>query len=62
VSATEHAAGEQQRQVRVTHLPPTMLDVSDPTSWGLNSWLSDLVPHLAYELTTAVAYDALAAA
>ena len=43
-------------------VPSTVLGVSDPTSWGLNSWLSDLVPHLAYGLTTAVAYDALAAA
>jgi hypothetical protein len=43
-------------------VPSTVLGVSDPTSWGLNSWLSDLVPHLAYGLTTAVAYDTLAAA
>ncbi len=40
--------------------PAAALGVTDPRQWGLNSWLSDIVPHLAYSLVTAIAYDALA--
>ncbi len=40
-------------------VPSTLLGVTDPRQWGLNSWLSDLIPHLAYGLMTATAYDAL---
>ncbi len=41
-------------------VPATALGVTDPTQWGLNSWVSDIVPHLAYGLATAAAYDAFA--
>ncbi len=40
--------------------PATALGVTDPRQWGLNSWLSDIVPHLAYGLVTAATYDAIA--
>lgn len=37
--------------------PMTLLGVSDPRSWSATSWVSDVVPHLAYGFTTALAYD-----
>ncbi len=40
--------------------PATVLGVTDPSTWGFNSWASDIVPHLAYGLATAIAYDAFA--
>ena len=39
-------------------IPATAVGVTDPRQWDLNSWLSDLVPHLAYGLATTVAYEA----
>jgi hypothetical protein len=42
--------------------PAVALGVTDPRQWNLNSWLSDIVPHLAYGLATALSYDALARA
>ena len=36
-------------------VPSAALGVTDPTTWGLNGWVSDIVPHLAYGLMTAVA-------
>jgi hypothetical protein len=41
-------------------VPATALGVTDPRQWGLGSWVSDIVPHLAYGLVTAIAYDAFA--
>ena len=32
---------------------------TDPRSWGVSGWVSDLVPHAAYGLVTAATYDAL---
>jgi len=43
-------------------VPAAALGVIDLRQMGLNSWISDLVPHLAYGLATAVAYDAIAPA
>ena len=40
-------------------VPATALGVTNPAKWSFNSWASDIVPHLAYGLVTAVAYDAL---
>ncbi len=39
-------------------VPATVLGVTDPTKWGFGSWASDVVPHLAYGLVTAVACEA----
>ncbi|MFF0791236.1 hypothetical protein [Streptomyces spiralis] len=39
--------------------PAAALGLTDPTSWGLTSWVSDVVPHLVYGLTTAAAYRAM---
>ncbi|MCG7202728.1 hypothetical protein [Streptomyces arenae] len=35
-----------------TDLPMARLDVSDPTSWSVTDWVSDVVPHLMYGLVT----------
>ena len=39
--------------------PAAALGVTDPTTWGFSSWASDIVPHLAYGLATALTYGAL---
>ncbi len=37
--------------------PATALGVTDPRQYDLNSWVSDIVPHLAYGLVTAATYE-----
>lgn len=39
-------------------VPATLLGVTDPATWPPSSWAADVVPHLAYGLATALAYDA----
>jgi hypothetical protein len=39
--------------------PVTALGLTDPREWPPEAWLSDLVPHLAYGVVTAVTYDRL---
>lgn len=39
--------------------PMTALGVTDPRTWPASSWVSDLVPHLAYGVVTAVAVRAV---
>jgi hypothetical protein len=38
--------------------PAIGLGVTDPREWGASGWLADLLPHVAYGLVTAVAFDA----
>ena len=38
--------------------PMGALGVIDPRTWPAESWLSNLVPHLAYGLATAAAFEA----
>ncbi|MBR8640422.1 hypothetical protein KEF29_16780 [Streptomyces tuirus] len=40
-------------------LPATVLKVTEPKSWDVKSWVSDIVPHLAYGFTTVAVYRAL---
>ncbi|HYH30970.1 MAG TPA: hypothetical protein VD903_11345 [Pseudonocardia sp.] len=40
-----------------TTAPMAALGVTDPRSWSGSSWVSDLVPHLAYGLVTAAVHD-----
>ena len=40
-------------------VPLVMLKVSDPKTWGVSGWLSDLIPHLIYGFVTVGAYEAL---
>lgn len=39
--------------------PMTVLGVTDPRTWPASSWIADVVPHLAYGLTTAVVLEEL---
>ena len=39
--------------------PMTALGVDDPREWSASSWLSDLVPHLAYGVVTALVFEKL---
>ncbi len=38
--------------------PMVALGVTDPRQWDGQSWLSDIIPHLAYGLATVAAYEA----
>lgn len=40
-------------------VPATVLGVTSPSTWGASGWASDLFPHLAYGLTTAVVFETL---
>jgi hypothetical protein len=37
-----------------TNGPMTALGVTDPRTWGVIGWLSDLIPHLGYGVVTAL--------
>lgn len=39
-------------------VPIARLGVSDPATWSPTDWASDAIPHLAYGLFTAAAYNA----
>lgn len=39
--------------------PPVALGLTDPRTWPAGAWASDVVPHLAYGVVTAVTYDGL---
>jgi hypothetical protein len=39
--------------------PMIALGITDPRTWGLAGWLSDVVPHAAYGLVTAYVADGL---
>jgi hypothetical protein len=38
-----------------SNVPMTVLGITDPRQWSLDSWLTDVVPHLAYGAVTAAA-------
>jgi hypothetical protein len=40
-------------------LPATALGATDPEQWAFSDWLADLMPHLAYGFSTALAFDAI---
>jgi len=42
-----------------TNAPMTMLGVTDPRTWPLNAWVSDVVPHLGYGAVTAAVLHGL---
>jgi hypothetical protein len=39
--------------------PMALAGITDPRDWSASSWLSDLVPHVAYGLVTAAVLDRL---
>jgi hypothetical protein len=42
-----------------TDAASTALGTTDPRTWTAESWLSDLVPHLAYGAGAVLTFDAL---
>lgn len=42
-------------------IPAMKLGATDLRTWGVGGWMSDIVPHVAYGLVTAAAFDAMAA-
>jgi hypothetical protein len=40
-------------------VPATRVGATDPKAWGITGWISDIIPHAAYGLATAVVFDAL---
>ncbi len=42
-----------------TNAPMTMLGVTDPRTWPLDSWVSDVAPHLGYGVVTAAVIHGL---
>ena len=42
-------------------LPSVLTGTTDPREWGTSGWLADVVPHLAYGLVAALAYEAFTA-
>jgi ribose/xylose/arabinose/galactoside ABC-type transport system permease subunit len=42
-----------------SNIPMTALGVTDPRTWDATSWVSDVVPHLAYGVVTAAVLTAL---
>ncbi|HEY8314453.1 MAG TPA: hypothetical protein VIG51_09805 [Candidatus Baltobacteraceae bacterium] len=40
-------------------VPAAKLEATDPTTWSTDSWISDIVPHALYGLTTAFVFDVL---
>jgi hypothetical protein len=42
-----------------TNGPMTVLKVTDPRTWSVVDWISDLVPHLAYAAVVTNTLDAL---
>ncbi len=40
-------------------VPLVMLKASDPKTWGVSGWLSDLIPHLIYGFVTVATYETL---
>jgi hypothetical protein len=39
--------------------PMTLLGITDPRKWSASDWLSDLLPHIAYGVTTAATFAAM---
>jgi hypothetical protein len=39
-------------------VPAVTTNATDPKTWGLSDWISDLLPHLAYGLVTALTLEA----
>jgi hypothetical protein len=42
-----------------SNVPMTALGVTDPRTWDITSWVSDVIPHVAYGTVTAAVLAAL---
>ncbi|MDP9110026.1 MAG: hypothetical protein M3M96_00120, partial [Candidatus Eremiobacteraeota bacterium] len=38
-------------------VPTVRFGLSDPKEWGVQGWIGDIVPHIAYGTVTAWAYE-----
>jgi hypothetical protein len=38
-------------------VPATRTGATDPRTWGVTGWVSDIIPHFAYGLVTAAVFD-----
>lgn len=45
--------------IAASDVPIALSGASDPRTWGVSGWVSDVIPHLAYGLVTAATYEAL---
>ena len=43
----------------LSDVPATKTGATDPSTWGAEGWIADIVPHLLYGLTLAYTFDAL---
>jgi hypothetical protein len=41
------------------NIPAVALGVTDPSEWGAEGWIADIVPHAVYGLVTAAVHDAI---
>jgi len=51
------AAGLGAAAMAGSDVPMTALGLTDPREWGAGSWAADALPHLAYGLAAAAAYE-----
>jgi len=43
----------------LSDVPATKTGATDPSTWGTEGWIADIVPHLLYGLALAYTFDAL---
>lgn len=53
------AAGLGLAAMAGSDVPATALGATNPCEWGVTSWVSDVVPHLAYGLAAVKTFDAV---
>lgn len=53
------AVGLAAAAMAASDVPATRLGATDPRTWGVGGWVSDLIPHFAYGLVTAAVFDAV---
>ena len=59
VSLTAGAVALTLGAMAGANIPATAAGVTDPRKWGIQGWLADLVPHIAYGFVTAAVYEAI---
>lgn len=59
VSVPVGAVGLTAAAMGGANVPPVAMGVTDPRRWGMQGWVADVVPHLAYGFVTAAVYDAI---
>lgn len=57
VPAPLAALGLAGAAMTASDLPMTALGLTNPREWGASSWISDLLPHVAYGTAAVAAYE-----